>query len=259
MHVFLFFFQQLFFLLRPCFFSHWDFSSDSEGVCSRGSDMLLWRSHSLWSSVASFSLLLVPLSRKLARGGRTFTPFTVTEPSMALRSCVEKDGTVRWRVKTLQVLYGDRHFGCSREKLWVRQAKMLQSDFETSFSSGFISIMAKDRRRSRSCLLCCAATVLAPVEIELLTPTQHRPRSTVQDHASSLQSDSQPHKGNSPPLGGEIVIRGSVHAKVRSGQLRPLLLKAESFQRIKGRGMRGRNECTSVNLCHTYTHSRKRN
>lgn len=63
-------------------------------MCSRGSDMLLWRSHSLWSSVASFSLLLVPLSLKLARGGRTLTPLTVTEPSMALRSCMEKGKTI---------------------------------------------------------------------------------------------------------------------------------------------------------------------
>lgn len=82
-------------LLPHHLFPYWDFSSDSEGVLSRGSDMLLWRSHSLWSSVVSFSLLLVPLSRKLARGGRTFTPFTVTEPSIALRSWLKKDKVVR--------------------------------------------------------------------------------------------------------------------------------------------------------------------
>lgn len=66
--------------------SHWDFSSESEGWWSCGRVRLVWRFHSLWSSVTSASLLLVPLSLKLARGGRTFTPFTVTEPSMALRS-----------------------------------------------------------------------------------------------------------------------------------------------------------------------------
>lgn len=82
-------------LLPHHLFPYWDFSSDSGGVLSRGSDMLLWRSHSLWSSVVSFSLLLVPLSRKLARGGRTFTPFTVTEPSIALRSWLKKDKVVR--------------------------------------------------------------------------------------------------------------------------------------------------------------------
>lgn len=78
---------------------HWDFSSESEARCSRGRDMDLWRSHSLWSSVASFSLLLllvplVPLSRKLERGGRTFTPFTATEPSMAFRSYRDNTGRI---------------------------------------------------------------------------------------------------------------------------------------------------------------------
>lgn len=93
-------------------FHHWDFSSESDGVCSRGSDMLLWRSHSLCSSVASFSLLLVPLSRKLARGGRTFTPFTVTEPSMALRSWMEKDHRVDKGYELLIELLKDNQREC---------------------------------------------------------------------------------------------------------------------------------------------------
>lgn len=84
----LLFFRSL--CLFVCFF-HWDFSSESEGWWSLGSVMLVWRFHSLWSSVTSASLLLVPLSLKLASGGRTFTPFTVTEPSMALRSYNTKD------------------------------------------------------------------------------------------------------------------------------------------------------------------------
>lgn len=61
------------------------------GLGSRGKDRPLWRIHSLCSSVTSDTFVLFPLSRKLARGGRTFTPVTVTEPSMALRNCNNRD------------------------------------------------------------------------------------------------------------------------------------------------------------------------
>lgn len=66
--------------------AHWHLSSLSEGVPSRGRP---WRDlgpQSACTSVVSVSLLLVALSRKLARGGLTFTPCAVTEPSMAFRS-----------------------------------------------------------------------------------------------------------------------------------------------------------------------------
>lgn len=61
-------------------------SSTFGGLGSRGKESPLWRMHSLWSSVTSDTFVVFPLSRKLASGGRTFTPVTVTEPSMALRS-----------------------------------------------------------------------------------------------------------------------------------------------------------------------------
>lgn len=65
------------------------------GLGSRGKDSPLWRMHSLCSSVTSDTLVVFPLSRKLARGGRTFTPVTVTEPSMALRSCKYREAGSR--------------------------------------------------------------------------------------------------------------------------------------------------------------------
>lgn len=66
--------------------AHWHLSSLSEGLPSRGRP---WRDsgpQSACTSVVSVSLLLVALSRKLARGGLTFTPCAVTEPSIAFRS-----------------------------------------------------------------------------------------------------------------------------------------------------------------------------
>lgn len=72
-----------------------DWSSSSGGLGSRGNDRLLCRFHSLCSSVTSATLVLVPLSRKLASGGRTFTPVTVTEPSMAFLSCQENADVIR--------------------------------------------------------------------------------------------------------------------------------------------------------------------
>lgn len=53
---------------------------------SRGNESPLWRMQSLCSSVTSETVVLFPQSRKLASGGRTLTPVTVTEPSMAFRS-----------------------------------------------------------------------------------------------------------------------------------------------------------------------------
>ena len=72
---------------------------------SRGNEWPLWRTHSLWRSVTSDTLVLFPLLRKLANGGRTFTPVTVTEPSMALRNWsangpqVKRQHDKRWQRK----------------------------------------------------------------------------------------------------------------------------------------------------------------
>lgn len=77
------------------------------GLGSRGKDRPLWRIHSLCSSVTSDTFVLFPLSRKLARGGRTFTPVTVTDPSMALRNYEDRNGTVNTAKTTKNNLIKD--------------------------------------------------------------------------------------------------------------------------------------------------------
>lgn len=152
---------------------------------------MLWRSHSLWSSVASFSLLLVPLSRKLARGGRTFTPFTVTEPSMALRSWIEKkreegvknvvtpDNTHKIRRKISTDPDQTSHATNCTCILYIRSIKLLlMSVSRTGYPVlGPVTLVPK-RCFVHSPLLCCPAYsfgIGAPVEIKLLTSTLHWP------------------------------------------------------------------------------------
>lgn len=138
---------------------------------------MLWRSHSLWSSVASFSLLLVPLSRKLARGGRTFTPFTVTEPSMALRSWIEEkreEGMKNVVTPYITQLTQSHATNCTCE-LYFRSIKLLLMSVTRPGCPllGPVTLVPK-RCFVHSPLLCCPAYsfgIGAPVEIKLLTST----------------------------------------------------------------------------------------